>query len=114
MIRNESRDRFWQQESPYILVECKNWSRPAGRSELVIFQDKLARRFGRAKLGFFVAPGGFTTGFLDGRRHEGQGDILVVCIGPEGLETLVTSHDRNAALKELHDRAIIDANGGSD
>lgn len=113
MIRNESPDPFWSRESPYILVECKNWSRPVGRDQLDIFRAKLERRFGRAKLGFFVAAGGFTKGFLGSRMHAGQGDVLVVCVGPEGLAQLVASTDRNATLKELHDRAIVEVNGGS-
>lgn len=113
VIRNESTDPTWARESPYILVECKNWSRPVRPQELTHFQAKLERRFGRARLGFFVAPGGFTKGFHNFRRDgRGRNDgILVVCIGPEELAELVASTDRNATLKQLHDRSIVEANG---
>jgi CheY-like chemotaxis protein len=59
VIRNESPDSFWARESPYILVECKNWSRPVDPAACDRFQGKLERRFGRARLGFFVAAAGF-------------------------------------------------------
>jgi CheY-like chemotaxis protein len=102
---------FWARESTYILVECKNWSRPVGPEPFDRFQNKLQRRFGRAKLGFFVATGGFAAGFHSTRQTERKGDVLVVCIGPEDLATLVAAGDRDAVLKQFHARAIIDANG---
>jgi hypothetical protein len=41
-----------------LLVECKNWSTPAGYPELAIFNDKLMSR-GRP-MGIFVAASGIT------------------------------------------------------
>lgn len=110
-IQVDSRDAFWAHESPYILVECKNWSRPVGPDAFDRFRSKVKRRYDRARLGLFVAPGGFTEGFHSTRSTERKGKILIVCIGPDELAALVKASDRNAALKELHARAIIDANG---
>jgi hypothetical protein len=57
---------FWNEGDPsglrqfdhILLVECKNWSGPAGYPELAIFLQKLASR-GRP-LGIFVAAAGIT------------------------------------------------------
>ncbi len=111
MIRNESTDPLWSKESPYILVEAKNWSKPCGKNELVLFENKLISRHGRAKLGFFVAPGGFAKTFGSAHATGRRDEYFVVPIGPEGLEKLVESRDRNAILKELHDQAVVAANG---
>jgi Restriction endonuclease len=111
VIRIDSSDPLWARESPYILVECKNWSRRVGPDAFDRFRNKIKRRYGRATLGVFVAPGGFTEGFHTTRSTERKGKILVVCIGPVELAALVTASDRNAELKKLHAQAIIDANG---
>lgn len=113
VIRNGSSDPLWARESPYFLVECKNWTRPVDRLEFDAFYQKLERRFGRARLGFFIAPGGFTEGFRSARQAERKGDAFVVCIDRQGLVTLIESSDRNHTLKEFHDRAMVHANGGS-
>lgn len=111
VIQIDSGDLLWARESPYILVECKNWSRRAGPDAFDRFRSKIKRRYGRATLGLFVAPGGFTEGFHTTRSAERKGKILVVCIGPDELAALVAASDRNAELKKLHARAIIEANG---
>ena len=57
---------FWNEGEPgglrmfdhILLVECKNWSAPAGYPELAVFNDKLASR-GRP-MGIFVAAAGIT------------------------------------------------------
>jgi hypothetical protein len=74
---------------------------------------KLERRFGRATLGFFVAAGGFSQGFRAERRIDSRGHVLVVCIGPAELQSLVDNSDRSEVLKDLHERAVIEGNGGS-
>lgn len=111
VIRNESSDPLWFRESSYILVECKNWSRPVDPREFDRFQSKLERRFGRARLGFFVAAAGFTKGFHSTRQAERKGSVLVVCIAPQDLQQLVASSDRNETLKQIHGKAIVEANG---
>jgi CheY-like chemotaxis protein len=102
---------FWARESPYILVECKNWSRPVGPEPFDRFQSKLERRFDRTRLGFFVASGGFTAGFHSTRQTERRGNVLVVCMGPEDLAALVAAGDRDAVLKQFHARDVMGANG---
>jgi CheY-like chemotaxis protein len=106
VVRNESSDPLWSKDSQYFLVECKNWSSKVGPDDLDRFVAKLERRHGRAKLGFFIAPNGFTAGFsstLATRRRE---HLLVVPIDDRALSDLVTGPDREGLLKDLHQRAI--------
>jgi CheY-like chemotaxis protein len=109
VIPNESPDPVWQKEGSYLLGECKNWSSRVGRPDLDAFRAKLSRRFGRCRLGFFVATGGFTEPFLDMVTRYGLAPdgIVVVPIGPEDLARLVQASDRNAELRSLHGRTIF-------
>lgn len=107
LVRNESSDGFWSKESPYILVECKNWSAKVGPDELDRFTNKLLRRYGRTRLGFFVAASGFTEGFEATRQTERRDGALVVPITGEDLDVLVHELDTGEALKALHQRAVV-------
>jgi CheY-like chemotaxis protein len=101
-----TKDSFWQQDEQYLIVECKNWSRPCEPRELHRLLGKLRLRFGRARLGFFVAPAGFTSGVrttLAGMRGE---QFLVVPIDHDDLERLVEAESRSDVLKALHGRTI--------
>jgi hypothetical protein len=60
VIRNHLKDGFWRGlKSPLILVECKNWSTRVGAKEIRDFETKLRDHQPHARIGFFVAPGGF-------------------------------------------------------
>jgi|GEM_PF-846738 len=108
VIPNESADPFWQQtHSQYILGECKNWSKPVERRELDVFIKDIDRRFGRCRLGFFISIGGFTKGFESGLAAAREGDVLIVALDTARVDELVQARDRNAKLKELHDRALM-------
>jgi CheY-like chemotaxis protein len=111
VVRNESTDPIWSKEQSYILVECKNWSKPVGVPELRSFLYKIDRRFGRCRLGFFIAPGGFTETFRGALLAERKEDKLVIVLGRDALRDLVVSVDRNAVLKRLHEQAIVELNG---
>ncbi|MCA9705652.1 MAG: response regulator [Myxococcales bacterium] len=106
MVRNETADPWWSKEGSYLLVECKNWSRPCDPKELSHLLGKLQHRFGRAKLGFFVAAGGFTRGFRSWLVSERKSEHLVVPIDRADLQRLVEAADRSEMLKALHQRAI--------
>lgn len=109
LIPNNSSEPFWQRESQYILGECKNWSKPVDPKEMDAFRQKMERRFGRVRLGFFIAVGGFTRGFGTTLQAERKGDSLIVPIGREQLDALVNAKDRNKKLQELHKQAVVDA-----
>lgn len=67
---------------------------------------KLQRRFDRAKLGFFVAASGFTSGFHTTLATERKSSHLVVPIDRTDLQRLVEAKDRSEVLKELHQRTV--------
>jgi CheY-like chemotaxis protein len=113
IIRNESPDAFWSREgSQYILVECKNWSKPVGPDELIVFRNKLENRGARCRLGFFVALGGFTKGFDSHAATYRKDPLLIVPLNHDDIEELVNApEDRNALLKQFHQRAAMAGNG---
>jgi CheY-like chemotaxis protein len=109
LVRNESPDSFWSKESPYILVECKNWSSKVGPDELDRFRNKLRRRYARTRLGFFVAASGFTEGFETTLLAAREGDVLVVPVTGQDLDALVKAPDLAEVLKALHQGAVVGA-----
>lgn len=107
-VPNDSSDPFWQNsQSQYFLGECKHWSRPVDPKELDSFRLDIKRRFGRCRLGFFIAIGGFTKGFHSRLEAAREDDVLIVTLEAAQLNELVEARDRNAKLKELHSRAIM-------
>jgi CheY-like chemotaxis protein len=107
LVQNGSADPFWQKEGSYILVECKNWSKPVGAPELKLFRQKIDDRYGRSALGFFIAVGGYadTAKVEEWTRRGGQS--LVVLLDAADVDALVAARDRNAKLKEFHARAVV-------
>jgi CheY-like chemotaxis protein len=106
VVRNESADPLWSKDSQYFLVECKNWTSKVGPQELDRFVGNIERRFGRAKLGFFVAANGFTAGFKTTLAANRKGDVLVTPLDGGDLEALVQADDREALLKQHHQRMV--------
>jgi len=111
LVRNESSDPFWAREGAYILFECKNWSKPVGASELREFATKLERRYGRCRLGIFVAPGGFTEPLKLELLRRSKEEHLILLLGDTELRRWVESRDRGRFLKDLHERAVVETNG---
>lgn len=106
VVRNESADPLWSKESQYFIVECKNWSSKVDPVELDRFVEKIDRRYGRAKFGFFVAVNGFTAGFKSTLAANRKGDVLVIPLDGGDIKALVEAEDREALLKQHHQRAI--------
>lgn len=103
IVRNESTDPFWRHEGAYILVECKNWVSPVGRSEIDAFRAKMQRRRGRCRLGVFVALGGFTEPFLTvATAVASESQDLILPVDRKRLEAWIGADDRVAFLKALH------------
>jgi CheY-like chemotaxis protein len=107
LVQNNSVDPFWQKESPYIAVECKNWSARVGTKEVRDFRAKMEGRYKRCRLGFFVAAGGFADSVRTLAFTHTQDERMVVFVGPGDLDGLVGSADRGAYLKELHQRTTF-------
>src|SRR5262249_23193646 len=111
---NGSTDPFWQKESQYILVECKNWSKHVGVKEVRDLWAKMEGRYGRCRLGFLVAAGGIADPARALQLRKAERDMLVVFLGPGDLDELIRRTDRNEALKEMHRHAVVAAAGRGD
>ena len=103
VIVNNSERNFWKSESNLILIECKNWDKPAGKNEYVAFREKLENRRGRAKLGFFVSTNGFAKTFTLEDMRNSKADLLIVPIDLEQIINIIeTSDDFTEELQTLY------------
>lgn len=109
LVQNESTDPFWQKESPYILVECKHWSKRIGTKELRDLWGKMEGRYNRCRLALLIAPGGIADPVRDLQLQKSEKDVLVVLVGANEVDDLIRRRDRNEALKEMHRRAVAAA-----
>jgi CheY-like chemotaxis protein len=109
LIQNGSADPFWQKESPYILVECKHWSKRVGSKELRDLWGKMEGRYNRCRLALLIAPGGVADTVRNLQLQKSEKDMLVVLVGANELDDLIRRKDRNEALKEMHRRAVAAA-----
>jgi len=98
-VRNESKDSFWLKFTPFILVECKNWSTDCGKDEVVSFRSKLVNRFGLSRLGFLVSINGFRETVTKEILRGSQAEFLVVPIDGTMLKELVLAKGRSELLK---------------
>lgn len=109
VVENNADDAPWKNDgASYLLGECKNWSKPCGADELRSFRDKLTTKYGRARTGFFIAPGGFTAPFHDARTKHAATDVLVIPVDAQDLERWIEADDPAAVLREIHKRAVFD------
>ncbi|HWU86141.1 MAG TPA: response regulator [Kofleriaceae bacterium] len=109
VVENRSEDPLWKLDgASYLIAECKNWSSHCGSSELRNFYDKLTTKYGRARTGFFIAPGGLTAAFHQARADHKAGAALVIPVDADGLDRWIAADDRLAVLRELHKSATFD------
>lgn len=112
VVVNQSIDEFWKKESTIFLIECKNWTSKVDPKEIDRFFQKIERKQGRCRLGFFVAPEGFTTGVETTLLANRKDDKVIVPMAKEALELLVfakSSGARNQILKDLVLRALVES-----
>lgn len=103
VIINDSEQNFWKSESNLILVECKNWNKPAGKNEYVAFREKLENRRGRAKLGFFVSAKGFAKTFELEDMRNSKTDLLIIPIDLKQIISIIdTQNNFTEELQKLY------------
>ncbi len=106
LVRNASPDEFWKKEGNYILIECKHWSKPAGKPEAVAFLHKLHGRRGRSKLGFFISIESVTKPARE--VFDRESDVLVVTLDRDDVQKLIEANgNRNELLKQFHTRDVV-------
>lgn len=110
VVVNEAKDEFWKKESQIFLIECKNWISKVDPKEIDRFGDKIKRRHGRCRLGFFVAPEGFTPGVATTLSANRKDKSVIVLLAKPELESLIAAGSpgaRSEGLKELVLRALV-------
>lgn len=109
VVANRSEDPLWKGDgSSYLLGECKNWSSTCGSREFRDFHAKLTTKYQRARTGFFIAPGAFTSEFFATRLQHARDHALVIPVDKAALERWIRADDRLLVLRELHQKAVFD------
>ena len=86
VLWNAQTDSFLKALDSTILVECKNWSQPAGAPSLFTFIGKM--RLKSLKHGIFIAANGVTGDFLNGNGGNGAVEIIKMAL-QEGIRVIV-------------------------
>jgi hypothetical protein len=81
LVRNFNRDGVWADFEGMILVECKNWSKPAGSSEIDSFYTKLRNK--HSKIGLFISIKDIT-----GEKMKDARGQVMLCL-QEGYKIII-------------------------
>lgn len=92
--------------SPVVLAEAKNWKEAVGTAEYANFVRKIQSRHRRAKLGYLVTTGQFTSGVLLERRRESSQETLVVLLDKRSFPNLWRGQ---SSITESIERATMQA-----
>ena len=107
-LLNASADPFWRELSSLILVEAKHWqAQRVGKNEYVQFYRKLENRGGHCTLGFLICTERFAETLHQERLRDSKDRLRVVPVDGEDLRRLVEASNREAVLRELVERAVL-------
>lgn len=108
VVQNESTDYPWVNEGTLILFECKNWStNKVGVNAFKSFKSKIDDRYRRAKLGFLITTGDFTSTITKEMLRYSTGEILIVPVNGHQLRELANTSEKNEALKKFFHKALL-------
>ncbi|WP_410596501.1 restriction endonuclease [Amycolatopsis sp. lyj-23] len=90
VLSNGLSDPFWiTQNSPLIMVECKNWKKKPGVQELRVMESKIKDRGAICKIGIFVSFSGFAKTFLNRlKSFQGSGGMIFAVDGDDLWEII--------------------------
>jgi hypothetical protein len=90
VIDNHVDHTFWRKlESPFLFVECKNWASAVGTDEIRDFETKVRDHQPHARLGIFVAVGGFSREAKTALARASREPYQLVLITREDLQDLI-------------------------
>lgn len=99
VLKNGSKNEFLKLlNSLFILVECKNWSKPVGASEARIFESKCRDAKGKVKLGIFVAINGVTKPFKNHINNIVRDEIIIIVIDNNDIQNFLYSEELDTGL----------------
>lgn len=96
LLTNGLTHPFWTaHQSPFVLMECKNWSRPVGVEALRAFESKLEDRRGAARIGIFISTSGYYDSFKERLKVIQSRDVGVIfAVTVEDLAGLIQRRER--------------------
>ncbi|WP_226086124.1 DNA cytosine methyltransferase [Mesobacillus sp. S13] len=106
-IRNESNSEFWRKETILFIGECKNWSKKAGKNELVIFKNKIENRRGRVGVGFFISWNGFSTTFTNEGLRSSKENLVIIPIDGNQIKEAIDSKNIEEFIKGWYTEAVM-------
>lgn len=107
VIENRSNLFPWSRQSPIILVECKNWSKPADKNALVSLEKKIKNRRGQCAVGIFIAWSGFTSKAELELLRTSQESWMILTLDGESLKQALTAERFASALHEAWRAAAL-------
>lgn len=97
--------------SPLVLAEAKNWRQQKVTTvEHASFMRKLQTRNRRARLGFLVTTGAFTSGLALEARRDSTQEVIVVFVDGEALPKIWRGREN---ITRQIERLVINASIGS-
>jgi hypothetical protein len=90
VVDNHADHRLWEKlESPFFLVECKNWASSVGTNEIRDFETKVRDHQPYARLGILVAIGGFSREARTALARASREPYQLVLVRREDIEQLI-------------------------
>jgi CheY-like chemotaxis protein len=111
VVRNESADLFLQKEGSLWLVECKNWSKPVDPQTVTAFRSKMHDRYGRVRLGIFIAASGFTKNVDTVLSRQVDHPEMIVALDGNQLGEWIDAGDRIGWLKSRIEATMLRMSG---
>jgi hypothetical protein len=105
-VLNDSTDPRFKRESAILLAECKNWSSKCGKSEFVLFKEKIENRSNRCSLGFLVSWTGFKSTVTKEMLRGSRESTLVVPITGKEIRAAVRDGSFAHVLATCWEKAI--------
>lgn len=99
---------IFKKVDPVLLIECKNWSKKAGKDELVTFFDKVTNRKPHSNLGIFLSVNGFTKGVRDFLKSKAESDVKIMLVSGKDIDEMFAKNkDFLSLLEEKFTKNIL-------
>ncbi len=110
VIKNTSKNEFLKSlASPFILIECKNWTSPVGVSEARVFESKYRESGNKVNLGIFIALNGVTKPFKKHLNNLIRDGINLIVIDNKNIDEYLYREDLDISnwLEQLISKQFI-------
>jgi hypothetical protein len=110
IVRNEQENNPWKELSNMMLVECKNWSKTVGRTELDSIKEKMDTLGGNCKCGILVAWSGISgdkpgeDAYQKIREAKREDEKYILVMTSEDIREIIKSNSPS----KIFDEAYID------